>query len=291
MKIFKTLLIGCVAMLSLGSQAANPIKIDLWPNGAPVENGFDPKNERIEDGYKLMDVAKAELWIYPAKNPNGVCVLLTPGGGYQCLVIEKEGTMFADWLSAQGFTCAVLKYRMPNGHKEIPLMDAERAMEILRAKAPEYHYNPNKIGVMGGSAGGHFAAMLSTLYSSPATRPDFQILLYPVIYMDVTNSLSHKNSAKRLLGKNPTEEDYKRFCLQNQVTPMTPPAMVILSCDDKVVDPLNSLEYVKALEKNNVPCSLHIYSSGGHGWGNLDTNPFKLEFQSELLRFLNEQVK
>lgn len=273
----------CVAASSV--QAVEPVKIDLWPGGAPVENGFDPKNERIENGYKLMDVANAELWIYPAKNPNGMAVMLTPGGGYQCLVIYKEGTMFAEWLSSQGITCGVLKYRMPNGHREIPLMDAQRGMEIMRAKAAEFHYNKDEIGVMGGSAGGHFAAMLSTMYDSPATRPDFQILLYPVISMD-GSTIGHKPSAKRLLGDDYTAEDVEKYSLQNRVTPMTPPAFILLASDDKIVDPMNSYEYAEALLRNKVPYTLHVFPDGGHGFGMLDTNPNKREMQEEIMRWL-----
>lgn len=290
MKNSKFFLIGCCMTAAMSCFSAEPVKIDLWPNGAPIENGLDPKNERIEAGYKLMDVAKAELWIYPAKNPNGQAVMLTPGGGYQCLVIYKEGTMFAEWLSSQGITCGVLKYRMPNGHREIPLMDAQRGMEIMRAKAHEFKYNPDEIGVMGGSAGGHFAAMLSTMYDSAETRPDFQILLYPVISADAT-TIGHKHSAKRLLGENYTDEDMEKYSLQHRVTPMTPPAFILLASDDNIVDPMNSFQYVEALQRNKVPYELHVYPDGGHGFGMLDTNPNKREMQEEIMSWLKTVKK
>lgn len=284
-QIKRFILVACLA-LALTSQAANPIKIDLWPDGAPTKNGFKHEKEHIDDN-KLWDVANAELWIYPAKNPNGQCVIMAPGGGYRCLCIYKEGTMLADWFNSLGITYAILKYRMPNGHKEIPLQDAERAMEIMRAKAGEFGYSPNKIGIMGGSAGGHFAAMISTMYSRPETRPDFQILFYPLISMDY-NTIGHKGATQRFFGPNPTAEEMKQYSLQYNVSPTTPPAFILLSSDDNIVNPQNSLEYVKALQKNRVPYDLHIFPDGGHGYGFLDTCPYKDEWQRELERWLNK---
>lgn len=281
----KRILLMITTMMLIGAECvfgAQPIKIKLWPDGAPTKNGFENTEEKWE-GAKVYQVSDPELWIYPAKNPNGQAIVCAPGGGYRLLSTDNEGTMFINWLNTQGITLAILKYRLPNGNSEIPLEDSRRAMQIMREKASEYGYNPNEIGIMGFSAGGHFAAMLATMYGDKEYRPDFQILFYPVITM---KNFTHKGSRKHLLGENPTPEQIEKFSLENRVTPDTPPAFVVLASDDKSVPPLNSLKYVEALQKNEIPYSLHIYPVGHHGFGFRDTNPYKPEMSMELSRWL-----
>lgn len=191
----------------------------------------------------------------------------------------------ADWMNRQGITYAVLKYRMPNGHSTVPLEDSRRAISIAREKASEWGVNPNKIGIMGSSAGGHFAATLATMYGDEKYRPDFQILLYPVISMD---SITHKGSRDNLLGKNASAADIEKYSLQNRVTSSTPPAFIALSADDGAVPPMNALGYAEALIRDKVPVSLHMYPVGGHGWGYKEAFKYKREWTAELEKWLAE---
>lgn len=264
--------------------AADPIKIPLWPNGAPTSNGLEGVKEEWKGGqiYKTSD---AELWIYPAKKPNGMAILDVPGGGYKFVSSDNEGTMLIDFMNTQGITWAILKYRMPNGHCTVPLEDGQRAIQILREQAAKYNFSPNRVGVMGWSAGGHFAAMLSTMYEKPEYRPDFSILIYPVISM---SPITHKGSHDSLLGQNPDKGLEEKYSLENRVTPQTPPTFIALAADDKTVNPMNSMLYAEQLLKNKVPVSLHLYPTGGHGFGFKDTCPYKRQWTEELERWLRQ---
>ena len=276
------LALGCITM-----SAAEPMKIKLWSNGAPTKNGLEGTEERWE-GAKVYEVSEPELWVYQAEKPNGMAVIACPGGGYKYLSTDNEGTMFIDWMNERGITFAILKYRLPNGHSEVPLEDARRAMEIMRTQGKEFGVNPNEIGTMGSSAGGHLAATLATMYSSPMYRPDFQILLYPVITM---TDKTHKGSRTNLLGENPTAGEIEKYSLENRVDAQTPPAFIILASDDNAVKPINSLRYAEKLQENKVPYSLHIYPSGGHGFGFRDTYTYKPQWSAELDRWLKSLQK
>ncbi|MBD5303783.1 MAG: alpha/beta hydrolase [Bacteroides sp.] len=287
MKRILSVIFGALLLASVSLSAAKPVKIQLWPDGAPTKNGLEGIEEKW-NGKRLSDVSVPELWIYPAKNPNGQAVIAAPGGGYTLLSTDNEGTMFVDWMNAQGITLAVLMYRMPNGHSEVPLEDGRRAIEIMREKAAEYGFNPDEVGIMGSSAGGHFAATLSTMYGDKKYRPDFQILLYPVITM---TDLTHNGSRNNLLGKDASAADIEKYSLENRVDANTPPAFIILATDDKTVNPLNSLHYAEALQQNGVPYSMHIYPTGGHGFGFRDSYIYKPQWSAELERWLRSQKK
>ena len=216
-------------------------------------------------------------------------ILMCPGGGYARLAMNHEGHDMASWFNTQGITYAVLKYRMPNGNREVPLSDAEQAIRIIRQHAKEWGINPNQVGVMGASAGGHLAASLSTLYSSDETRPDFQILLYPVISM--VPGITHGGSRKNLLGDNPTKELENAYSLERRVSPRSPQAFIVLSADDGAVPPMNSIGYFLALNQQKVPVSMHIYPIGGHGWGFRDNFTYKRQWTEELEKWLRDGVK
>ncbi len=274
----------CLVTVSLSAAAQKKTEILLWDEN-PLEQ-TEEKTERI----KAQDFKKdPAITVYTPKNPTGKTVLMCPGGGYSHQASAHEGHDMADWMNAQGITYAVLKYRLPYGDNSIPLADAEQAMRILRKYSSELGVDPQKIGIAGASAGGHLASTLATHYSSKETRPDFQILFYPVISME--SGKTHMGSRKNLLGDNPNEDVVKLFSNEYQVTPETPKAFIMLSSDDGAVPPANSLDYYSALLSNKVKATLHAYPTGGHGWGFRDKFPYKRQWTGELEKWLNEEVK
>ena len=209
---------------------------------------------------------------------------MCPGGGYDHHAINHEGHDMAKWFCDQGITYIVLKYRLPHGNDTIPLSDAKRAMKIIRSNAKKWKINPHRVGIMGGSAGGHLASSLATMYGEQIYRPDFQILLYPVISMNprITNSGTHN----QLIGEHPKPDMEEHYTTSNRVDKNTPRAFIALSADDTGVPPINSLLYFEALRKYNVPATLHIYPTGGHGWGFKDSFAYKKEWTEELAKWL-----
>lgn len=200
--------------------------------------------------------------------------------------MNHEGHDMSSWFTAQGITYIVLKYRMPNGHYEVPLSDAEQAIRVVRAKAKEWKINPHCVGIMGASAGGHLAASLATLYSSDETRPDFQILFYPVISM--LKGVTHAGSRQNLIGLNPSAELEQKYSLERQVSARSPQAFIMLSADDGSVPPINGIGYFLALREQKVPASLHVYPIGGHGWGFRDNFMYKRQWTGELEKWLRD---
>lgn len=265
--------------------AQKTVELPLWPNGAPNSNELSGAEQRQNNG-EVSDVTEPTLTVYPAARPNGMAIIMCPGGGYGRLAMNHEGHDMAPWLNTQGITYAVLKYRMPNGHHEVPLSDAEQAIRLLREHAAEWGVNPQRVGIMGASAGGHLAASLATLYSSDKSRPDFQILFYPVISMQ--KGITHGGSRKNLLGENPSQELEQKYSLERQVSPRTPQAFIMLSSDDDVVPPINGIGYFLALRDHKVPASLHAYPTDGHGWGFRDSFTYKRQWTEELEKWLRD---
>ncbi len=257
--------------------------LKVWPDkisGAIDDPSY--KAQTITDnGWTRIDhVADPTLDFYPApkEKSNGTAVVICPGGGYAVLAIDHEGAQIARWFNTMGITAFVLKYRLPSDKIMVdktigPLQDAQEAIRIVRRNAKEWNINPDKIGIMGFSAGGHVASTVSTHYNekvydvqdATSARPDFSILIYPVISMD--SSITHMGSRENLLGKNPSPELVKKFSNELQVTKETPPAFLVCSTDDDVVPIQNSINYLMALKKAGVHAELHIYESGGHGYG------------------------
>ena len=282
MKLIKILTM-CFLTASLAASAQKKTEILLWDEN-PLEQ-TEAKAERV----KAQDYSKdPAITVYTPKNPTGKTVLMCPGGGYSHEATAHEGHDMADWYNAQGITYAVLKYRLPYGDHTIPLADAEQAMRILRRYASELGVDPGKVGIAGASAGGHLASTLATHYSSAETRPDFQILFYPVVSMDARKT--HMGSRRNLLGENPTEELVKLYSNELQVTPDTPKAFIMLSSDDGAVPPANSIDYYTALLANKVKASLHAYPDGGHGWGFRDRFHYKRQWTGELGKWLNAEI-
>ena len=266
-------------------KAQEPIVINLWPDGAPSSNGLTGTEEDLKGG-RVANVVNPSITVYRPAKPNGMTIMMCPGGGYARLAMNHEGHDMAPWMNAQGITYVVLKYRMPNGHDEVPLSDAEQAIRLIRQHAQEWEIDPQRIGVMGASAGGHLAASLATLYSSDETRPDFQVLFYPVISM--RPGTTHAGSRSNLLGSDPKPELEEKYCLERHVNSRTPQAFLMLSADDKSVPPANSLGYFEALLAHQVPATMHIYPIGGHGWGFRDSFAYKRQWTEELEKWLRE---
>ena len=261
--------------------AQKPIEIQLWPNGAPNSNGITTPEKQIDES-RVSDVTVPTLTIYRAAKPNGMAIVACPGGGYVRLATAHEGHDMAAWFNALGITYAVLKYRMPNTHHDVPLSDALQAIRIMKQHADEWKFN--KVGIMGSSAGGHLASTAATHFTEDS-RPDFQILFYPVVSMI---NPTHQGSKDNLLGKTPSEEMLNLYSNERQVTPQTPPAFIMHSSDDKAVPVSNSVDYYTALVKNGVSASLHIYPIGGHGWGFRDNFIYKRQWTGELEKWLRE---
>lgn len=283
-----TLLVISTLFTTVMLFAQRPSEIPLWPNGAPVTNGLTGKQTESASG-GLSNVTDATITVYHPQKPNGMAIIMCPGGGYVHLAMNHEGHDMASWFNTQGITYVVLKYRMPNGHYEVPLSDAEQAIRYVRQHATEWGIDSHRIGIMGASAGGHLAASLATLFSSDETRPDFQILLYPVISM--VPGITHAGSRKNLIGENPSKELEEKYSLDHQVSARSPQAFIVLSADDKAVPPINGISYFLALLKQNVPATLHVYPIGGHGWGFRDNFTYKRQWTGELEKWLRNGVK
>ena len=260
-----------------------PQVIKLWPDGYP-EKEYEAKPSDFQKRMLPEDFMEAKLTVYKAAKPNGICILECPGGGYTMLSNTHEGKDMSGWLNALGITYCVLDYRMPFGYSYVPLHDTERAMEIIREHSEEWGIE--HIGVMGCSAGGHLASTLATHYSSENTRPDFQILLYPVITMDET--FTHIGSRDNLISNKPAQEMVDEFSNEKHVDSNTPPALLILSTNDPTVDPKNSIEYFYALKKAGVSVSMHIYPEGGHGYGIGDSFTYKRQWTGEVEKWLDQ---
>ncbi|MFG4003552.1 alpha/beta hydrolase [Flavobacterium aquidurense] len=263
-------------------QAQNQI-IPIWNKIPDQIKAADYKeNESIKDGKvqstSMVSAPTLSIFLPKDNKPNQAAVLIFPGGGYQHLAIDKEGTKVAEWLNTLGIAAFVVKYRLPNDkimkNKSVgPLQDAQEALRYVRQNAAKYNIDANRIGIMGFSAGGHLASTLATHYddkvyettSKVSARPDFALLIYPVITM--VNEVTHKGSQTSLLGNNPSQDQLDSFSNEKRVTAQTPTTFLVHASDDTVVLPENSINYYLALKNNNVPAELHIYEKGGHGFG------------------------
>lgn len=250
------------------AQAANPCRsILLYPNGAPDSNGFSPSDEYVKDASKFYQIADPRIDVYlPAGMQQAKGIILSiPGGGYRYVSAGNEGIKVADYFTARGFAVAVLKYRLPNAHEHVPLADAVQAMRILRDSACVWARQGASIGVIGFSAGGHLAASLLTHCTEAAARPDYGVLVYPVISMEP--DLTHKGSCLQLLGENPTEAQRNYWSAEKNVTSATPPCIIVACQDDPTVKVANAMRFYEALTAHQVSSSLLIVPAGKHGWG------------------------
>ena len=279
MKSLKSIISMLLLACSASAFSQKGTTMELWPNGAPNTNGDDKD--------------KAELTVYlpDAKKATGRAVVCCPGGGYTHLAMDHEGHQWASFFNNQGIALIVLKYRMPHGDRFVPISDAEEAMKTVRRNAAAWHINPVDVGIMGFSAGGHLASTIAT-HSTGDAAPNFQILFYPVITMDP--GYTHKGSRDNFLGTfgegkkdqkemKKLEADYSNDLQVNRTTSR---AFLALSDDDKAVPAANGFNYYQQLYKHDVPASIHIYPTGGHGWGYRESFAFHYNVIFELKAWL-----
>ncbi len=260
------------------------LTIKLWPDGIPgsITNPSYVEKITTADGRitRCEKVVTPDLTVFlPAQDKaNGSAVLICPGGGYSALAFDHEGNAIAKWLNDNGIAGIILKYRLPSDQimkdKSIgPLQDAQEAMRVIRRNANDWKIDPKKVGVIGFSAGGHLASTLSTHYAekvyevkdNSSARPDFSLLIYPVVSFDT--AITHRGSRNNLIGIKPDAKQVERFSNELQITAETPPAFLVHSADDKAVPVMNSIGYFRGLQKNNIPVELHVFQKGGHGYG------------------------
>ena len=273
-------------MLSISLVSAQQV-VPLYPEQVPNSKPCDEKDHEFIDtswnkkGLLIVDhITKPTLTIYePAKGKRtGTAVIICPGGGYGVLAAGHEGTDVAKAFNDVGVTAFVLRYRLPKDacmtdKTFVPLMDAQQAIWFVRTRATEYGVSTDKIGIMGFSAGGHLASTAGTHFGKAVRkeladanlRPDFMILVYPVISFN--DSIGHIGSRDNLLGKNPDKELVHLFSNEEQITPRTPPTFLVHASDDDGVLPENSIRFYQKLLINKVPAELHLYEHGGHGFG------------------------
>ncbi|NLX24910.1 MAG: alpha/beta hydrolase [Lentisphaerae bacterium] len=259
-----------------GAQETMFLYADKIPN-AKVQEA--PENDgALTDGMARSVIRPSmEIFLPEKENATGAAVVICPGGGYSVIVFEGEGVSTAKEFTKRGIAAFVLKYRLPSDSimddKTIgPLQDVQQAIKLVRENAEKWGIDKNKIGIMGFSAGGHLAATAATHYKkalipneeNTSLRPDFQILVYPVVTMQ--NALTHKGSQQALLGNNPSKETLDLFSNELQVDDNTPPAYLTHATDDTTVDVDNTINYFKQLRKNKVPVEMHIYQQGNHGF-------------------------
>lgn len=275
-----------LSLLITGAAMAQE-KIMLYPNGAAESNELKVA-ESFRDPEFIMNISEPRMIAFPAdkEKANGVAVLICPGGGYGGVSHIKEGEEFARWCNQMGISAFVLHYRMPNGHHEIPLKDAQTAFSIIRSRAKEWNIKKNKIGIMGFSAGGHLASTFGTHFKTKAERPAFMMLGYPVVTMD--KAITHGGSRYNLLGKSPSDEMVKLYSNELQVTKKTPPTFIVHAKDDGAVPIANSENLKKALESFKVPVKLVVYDKGSHGFGMRKRNIPADNWPEELRSWMKE---
>jgi acetyl esterase/lipase len=264
--------VGLSLLAPIGAAADEPQTYPLWPQGAPGASGSD-----VGDENHSGDIPTITVYLPPKEKASGASIVICPGGGYGFLATEHEGKDVAEWLNSLGVAGVVLKYRLAPKYKHpAPLDDARRAIRMVRWKSKEWGLDPDRVGVMGFSAGGHLASTLATHFrethplpgvniDSVTERPDLAILVYPVV--SFTAEYSHKGSANNLLGPDATKEQLAELSNDTQVNEKTPPTFLAHTLADTGVPMENSVAFAMALRKHKVPFELHVFEKGQHGLG------------------------
>lgn len=249
----------------------------LYEGNVPAMQPNSKQEVKTSGMYSHVTAPALEIFLPENGKANGTAVIVCPGGGYSVIVYDGEGVGVAKRLTEKGINVFVLKYRLPDDaamldKKTAPLQDAQESIRFVRAHAGKWNIDPNKIGIMGFSAGGHLASTAATRFSTSfvsnpkntSLRPDFQVLIYPVISMQ--DGLTHNDSRKKLLGEQPSKEIKDKFSGELNVTAQTPPLYITHASDDKLVDVRNSIRYYEAVQGKNIPAEMHLYQQGGHGF-------------------------
>ena len=265
------------------TSGGEPQTMPLWERGAPGALGSEDRDQPT-------------LTAYPARQPSGTAVIVAPGGSYGALASNHEGRQVANWLNALGVTAFVLKYRLgPRYHHPIELGDAQRAIRIVRSRAKEWGVAPDRVGMMGFSAGGHLASTAGTHFDRgnaaaadpidrAGSRPDFLVLGYPVISFQP--AIVHAGSLRNLLGENPDPKLVEGLSNERQVTAETPPTFLFHTTTDQTVPVENSVLFYLALRKAGVPAELHVFANGPHGVGLALSDPALSEWPTALANWL-----
>jgi len=280
------------AAAAAGARAQAPLAdptevLPLWPGDPPgasgvtvVETIIERKDPRGLRDRAVIHTRRPILTVFRPAQPNGAAVILMPGGGYERVVVDKEGFETARWLADRGYTCFVLTYRLPGdgwgAGPDTPLQDAQRAMRLVRAQAGAMGFGAGRIAIIGFSAGGHLAASLTTRFEAPvyarvdaaddlSARPDVSALIYPVISM--ADGPVHAGSRKQLLGPAPSPEQIVRYSPDQGVPDRAPPTILVHAADDGAVPVANTLMMFTALRTKAIPTEMHVFELGGHGFG------------------------
>lgn len=279
--MYKSLLIVFLTAVFMNAEAQTVIP--LYPGKIPnsiagPDEEIKNVNETGQVRYAKVSKPTLEIYLPEKEKATGAAVVIVPGGGYRIVSYTNEGTDIASEFTKMGVAAFILKYRLPSDKtmtdKTIgPLQDAQMAIKTVRSRAKEWGIDTAKVGIIGFSAGGHLASTAGTHFDTPVIdnkekinlRPDFMILVYPVI--SLTEELMHKGSRDNLIGDAPAEELTRKYSNDQQVSAQTPPTMLIHASDDKTVKVQNSLRFYEALVKNGVSAEMHIYPKGGHGFG------------------------
>jgi len=308
MKHFKFLLSFLLLVILAHNASSQTTIINVWPDGIPgslrSETYFEESTVTgdIVSLYEKVTDPTLTVFLPPAEKATGTAVLICPGGGYGVLAFDHEGFAIARWLNSNGIAGIILKYRLPSDmimkDKSVgPLQDAQEAMRIIRRNASQWKINSHRIGVIGFSAGGHLASTLSTHFAekvyevkdTTSARPDFSLLIYPVVTFDST--FTHAGTRQNLVGDKPSEYTIRYFSNEYRITRNTPPAFLVHSADDKVVPVKNSIVYFEGLVINNIQAEMHIFQKGGHGYGLAINRGTESAWPELCLSWLKENLK
>lgn len=279
--VLSAVLVGIISLVMFNeaeSQVSSQ-EFFLWQGPIPdalAAPSYKERHDKVKD--HISNVVHPTITVFAPERPNGSAVVICPGGAYAILAITLEGYSVAGWFNTLGVTAFVLKSRLPSdaimANTSVgPLQDVQEAIRFVRRNAAKWNINPDRIGVTGFSAGGHLAASASTMFDDKvypvpdnvSARPDFSVLIYPVISM--LDGVTHGGSRYNLLGNSPSKAVIERMSAELRVNKNTPPAFLVHTLDDDAVPAENSIRYAKALVSSGVPAELHLYQSGGHGFG------------------------
>lgn len=255
-------------VVSLEDSGADEI-VHYWDNSTAPHSNELTVDEQMNKKFDMRLTSSTDFYIYKAyaAKATGQGVVIVPGGGYYKLSMKYDGFMIGQYLRSIGVTAIVVKYRLPNEHREVPLEDAQAALRYMRTEGAKWGVDPQQVGILGSSAGGYLAGHTSNV-TPDSEKPAFSILIYSVV--DGTKRSAQRGTFGLMLGKNRTDAEQESYSLHNLVSPTTPPTLLLLADDDVRVMPEHSMAYYKALKHYGIPAAMHVFPSGGHGWAGHD---------------------